>query len=127
MKQVVSTMILILILLTTAGCKNKNDSLAIEGYKGLGAEILELTREVKGMVVKSTGNNSVLGEKCYINCENAYFVYVNNDTVEVIQLTFDDFIVGDIITFDIDSLENIELLANKFTITSRVQLMTQRK
>ncbi len=90
---------------------------------GVNAEILEISGELNGFVVKGLDDNSILGEKCYINCESPdiYFLYANNGNGEIIDLKFDDFIVGDKITVDIKSVEN------KYALTSRVQLLTQRK
>jgi outer membrane lipoprotein-sorting protein len=126
MKKILLLLISILILLIVTGCSdNKNDVVEneIDGYNGVSAEILEITYEVKGMVVKGLGNSNILDldEKCYVNCESAYFVYVNNETLEVTEINFDDFIVGDEITFD------IELIENKYTVAFRIQLSTQRK
>lgn len=77
-------------------------------YIGVNAEILEINTELKGFVVKSLDENSILGEKCYISCENPemYFIYADNDTREVQNLTYEDFLVGDEITVDIKSVEN---------------------
>lgn len=89
---------------------------------GVNAEILEINKELKGFVVKSLDEDSVLGEKCYISCENpeVYFIYVDYDTREVQNLTYDDFVVGDEITVDVKSVEK------KYALTYRVQLLTQR-
>ncbi len=110
----------ILVLLICASCSSKNEVVA---HHGVNAEILEISKELKGMVVQSLDDNSVLGEKCYINCEDekTYFNYVNFNTGDVIDLKFEDFVVGDEITVDVNSVEN------KYALTSRVQLVTQRK
>lgn len=90
---------------------------------GVNAEILEISKEVKGFVVKALGPGNILGEKCYINCESedVYFIYADNITGETIDLEFEDFMVGDQITVDVKKAEN------KYALTSRVQLLTQRK
>lgn len=90
---------------------------------GVNAEILEINTELKGFVVKSLDENSVLGHRCYINCESydMYYVYADNETGELQDLSYDDFVVGDKITVDIKSVENT------CCISSRVQLITQRK
>jgi len=49
------------------------------------------------------------------------YVYTDNETGELQDLSYDDFVVGDKITVDIKSVENT------CCITSRVQLITQRK
>lgn len=118
MKNVVMIIVAILSLLLFTGC---NDSQIT--YVGVNAEIIEISSEFNGFVVKGLDKNSILGEKCYINCENpsVYFIYANNDTGKTMDLEFNDFIVGDEITVDINSVEN------KYALTSRVQLLTQRK
>lgn len=105
--------------LSFTGCSNREES----GYVGVPAQILEISKEVKGMVVKSLDENSILEGKCYINCEDPEtdFIYVDNKTGESIDLSFDDLKVGDEITVDVKKVEN------KYALTSRVQLLTQRK
>ncbi len=119
MKKMVYIIGLMVIIFAFSACGKTNDVF----YMGVNAEILEISGEVHGFVVKGLDDNSILGEKCYINCEapDTYFVYVDNDTGKTIDLNFDDFIVGDKITVDIQSVEN------KYALTSRVQLLTQRK
>lgn len=119
MKKIIYIIVLITIVFSISACKKTNDVT----HMGVNAEILEISREVNGFVVKSLDDNSILGEKCYINCEvpDIYFIYANNETGETIDLKFDDFIVGDKITVDVNSVEN------KHALTSRVQLLTQRK
>lgn len=92
-------------------------------HVGVNAQILEISSEVKGMVVKPLDDQSILGEKCYINCENedTYFVHVDNKTKEATDLSFDELKVGDKITVDVNTVEN------KYALTSRVQLLTKRK
>lgn len=51
------------LILTT--CSNKKEV----GYVGVNAQILEISNEVKGMVVKPSDDESIFGKKCYINCE----------------------------------------------------------
>lgn len=92
-------------------------------FMGVNAEILEITNELQGFVVKGLDNDSILGEKCYINCESSdiYFIYADNESEEVKELQYTDFEVGDKITVDIKGVEN------KYALTLRVQLLTQRK
>lgn len=102
--------------LTACGINKKT------AYIGVNAEILEINTELKGFVVKSLDENSVLGEKCYISCENPeiYYIYTDNKSGETQDLTYEDFVVGDHITVDVQSVED------SCTRTSRVQLLTQR-
>ncbi len=118
MKKVLLMLLVILFPLMTA-CSNNEDV----NHIGVNAEILEISNVVKGMVVKALDNNSVLGDECYINCENpeVYFLYVDNTSEEVTEIQFEDLAVGDKITVDVKSVEN------KYALTSRVQLLTQRR
>ncbi|KAF5060383.1 hypothetical protein DSECCO2_326220 [anaerobic digester metagenome] len=111
--------VLILLCISTRGTKEDTQT----GFVGLNAEILEINTQLKGFVVKSLDGNSILGEKCYISCESddIYYIYADNETGETKLLTYYDFWVGDKITVDINTVEN------KFSLTSRVQLITQRK
>lgn len=81
----------------------------------MNAEIVEISNEVKGFVVKSLDGESILGENCYVNCEGAdtNLIYVNYDTTEIIDLKFEDFIVGDEITLDVKTVENKSKLHNQ--------------
>lgn len=119
MKKIFSIIALIVLLFTISACSKSDDG----GYIGVNAEILEISNELQGFVVKGLDNDSMLGEKCYINCESPdmYFIYADNETREVTYLKYSDFKVGDKITVDIKSVEN------KYALTSRVQLLTQIK
>lgn len=119
MKKIVSIVTVIILLFTISACSKSSDT----SYGGVNAEILEISNELQGFVVKGLDTDSILGEKCYINCEapEVYFIYVNNETSEIIDLEYDDLEIGDKITVDIKSVEN------KYALTSRVQLLTQRK
>lgn len=119
LKYIPAIMVFAALLLLVSGSGGKKAA----RHVGVNAEILEISKELKGMVVKGLDINSILGEKCYINCESeeAYFLYANNNTGELSDLDFSDFIAGDEITVDIDSVEN------EYAQTYRVQLLTQRK
>lgn len=118
MKKMFLILFIILVPLIIS-CENNNDTV----YMGVNAEILEISSIVKGIVVKGSDNNSMLGDECYINCESpeTYFIYVEYSTGELSHIEFDDLIVGDKITVDIKSVEN------KYALTSRIQLLTQRR
>ncbi len=117
MKKLVLIVVTLALLVFTFACEKKEDTV----YMGVNAEILEISNQVKGMVVKGLDHNSILGEKCYVNCENAdtYFIYVDNNTGKIEDLDFADLSVGDVITVDINKVED------KYTATSRVQLLKQ--
>ncbi len=108
---------LVCIIFTMSACGSKEVT-----HVGVNAEILEINTELKGFVVKSLDDDSILGEKCYVSCESEelYYLYVDYDTSEITDLSYSDFTVGDHITVDVISVEN------KYTVTSRIQLLTQR-
>lgn len=118
MKKILIVIISVIALSLTA-CTNKKEVI----YVGVNEQIIELSKEVKGMVVEFSDNEDKLTEKCYINCEDleTYFIYVDNKNGKTTDLSFDELKVGDKITVDIKSIEN------KYALTSRVQLLTQRK
>lgn len=119
MQRILSISILIVLLFTISACDKSDDTLHV----GVNAEIIEISNELQGFVVKGLDDDSMLGEKCYINCESKdmYFIYADNETSGVTELDYSDFEVGDEITVDIKTVEN------KYALTSRVQLLTQRK
>jgi uncharacterized lipoprotein YehR (DUF1307 family) len=119
MKKLLLIIISIILLLSLTACDNDKDVV----YVGVNAEILEISKYVKGIVVKGLDNNSILGENCYINCESSdvYFIYADNISGKTTDLKFEDLVVGDKITVDVKSVEN------NYSLTSRVQLITQRK
>lgn len=112
-------MILVILLPLMTACGSNDDVTHV----GVNAEILEISNVVKGIVVKGLDNNSILGDECYINCESpeVYFLYVENTSGEVTDIQFEDLVVGDKITIGVKSVEN------KYALTSRVQLLTQRR
>lgn len=112
-------MLLVILLPLMAACDNNEDVTHV----GVNAEILEISNVIKGMVVKGLDNNSILGDESYINCESpeVYFLYVDNTSGEVTEIQFEDLVVGDKIIVDVKSVEN------KYALTSRVQLLTQRR
>ncbi|MHB8129200.1 MAG: hypothetical protein ACYDEX_09400 [Mobilitalea sp.] len=114
MKRLIGVIVILVALSSICACNNNKTATT---YIGVNAEILELSNQVKGMVVKGLDNNSILGEKCYINCENkkTYFIEVVNG--EPVNITFKDLSVGDMITIDIKKVED------KYASTSRVQLL----
>lgn len=113
MKRVIGIIVILVALLSMYACSNKKTTT----YIGVNAEVLELSKQVKGMVVKSLDEKSILSERTYINCENeqTYFVEVVNG--EPVNITFKDLSVGDKITVDIKKVED------KYATASRVQLL----
>ncbi|MEN1762287.1 hypothetical protein [Anoxynatronum sibiricum] len=119
MKRALIIVFAILLLLPISACSHQEEVT----YVGVNAEILEISNVVQGLVVKGLDDNSILGEVCYINCESpeVYFLYVDFDSSEVTEIQFQDLAVGDSITVDVKTVEN------KHALTSRVQLITQRR
>ena len=119
MKRALIIVFAILLLLPISACSHQEEVT----YVGVNAEILEISNVVQGLVVKGLDNNSILGEECYINCESSevYFLYVDFDSSEVTEIQYQDLEVGDTITVDVKTVEN------KHALTSRVQLITQRR
>jgi hypothetical protein len=117
MKRLIGIIVIMAALLSVSACNSKETTV----YNGVNAEILELSTQVKGMVVKGLDDNSMLGEGCYINCENekTYFVEVVNG--EPVNIKFEDFSVGDKITVDIEKVED------KYASTSQIQLLKRAK
>ncbi len=118
MKKLVYIIGMIIIVLSMSACGKTKDTT----YMGINAEILEIDEGSNGFVVKGLDDDSILGEDCYIDCENEdiYFTYVHNDTGEVTDLEFEDFIVGDKIAIDIKSVED------GYALAYRIQLLSQR-
>ena len=124
MKKTILLLIVTITLIISVACENKpTKSNQVSGYSGLNAEIVEINSELDGFVVKSLDENSVLGEKCYIGLshDDVYYIYADNETAETIFLIYDDFVVGDVITIDTNSVEN------NYALASKIQLLTQRK
>lgn len=119
MRKLLNLTVWLILLFTLSACSNSEN----RSFVGVNAEIIEISNELQGFVVKGLDPDSIIGEQCYINCEgpDTYFIYVNNETTQIIDLKYDDFKVGDKITVDLKSIEN------KYALTSRVQLLTQRK
>lgn len=120
MKKILLMILATILLLSITACDNNESNVT---HMGVNAEILEISKFVNGIVVKGLDDKSILGEKCYINCEDkdVYFIYVDNISGKTTDLQFEDLVVGDKITVDVKSVEN------KYALTSRVQLLTQRK
>ena len=120
--KVLLAVILSLAVVTTASCASSKKV----SYGSVNAEIIELTYGIKGMVVKGLDTDSILGEATYVSCESAKLLYADYATGELLDLEFEDFMVGDAVLIDIDA-KYVELISDGVTVTSRVQLSTQRK
>jgi hypothetical protein len=113
-KSIVLSLCFILTAFIFVSCGAKKDVV----HRGVNAEILEIIEEEKTMLVKGLDENSILGDKCYVECENAYFIEVVNG--EPVDITFNDFSVKDKITIDV--IRVVETYPSR-TTTERVQLI----
>ncbi len=102
-------------LLTLIGCVDKTDKIK---QIGVNAEIIEINSQQKTILVKGLDENSILGDKCYVNCTNADYVEVIDE--EPTKITFDDLNVGDKITVDVTAV--LESYPTQ-TSTDHVQLL----
>lgn len=85
---------------------------------GVNAQILEIDEEEKILLVTRLDKNSMLGDKCYVDCKDAYFIEVINE--EPVDITFSDLSIDDKITVDVyEVLESYPAS----TTTERVQLI----
>jgi hypothetical protein len=113
-KVIVLCLYSILALFLIVSCGEKQDVVHI----GVNAEILEIIEHEKSLLVKGLDKNSILGDKCYVECESAYFIEVIDG--EPIDITFNDFVVGDKITVDV--IKVLETYPSS-TTTDRIQLI----
>ena len=118
MKKLMIITLAVFFMVSLSSCKNKDEV----SHSGVNAQIVELTQGVDGMVVKSLDEESILGDHCYINCEDAdtYFIYADYVSGETTDLAFEDFMVGDEIVL------GIKMVKDKATVPVSVQLSTQR-
>ena len=99
-------------ILTSCGAKKEVLNM------GVNAEILEINEEEKILLVKGLDENSILGDKSYIKCKEAYFI--ERIDGEPMDIMFKDLNIGDRITVDIR--EVFETYPTSTTI-ERVQLI----
>ena len=123
MKNLLSIAMVSGMIFALVGCSSevKND---VQSYAGLNAEIISINSELNGFTIQSLDADSILGEKCYINLESdeIVYIYAENETGDTQFLEYDDFIVGDVITIDIDT----NGIQNKSVVPEQIRLVTQR-
>lgn len=112
MKKLVILMVIVSVFCFLTDCGKKDEPM----HLGVNAEILEINKQVKGIVVKSLDTDSVLGDKCYVNCENQDTKFIEVINGEVLHIKFSDLSVGDRITVDVGKVED------KYTATKHLQL-----
>ena len=109
--------ILVLIVLSLAilvSCRKEQEVV----HMGVNAEIIEIHKDEKAFLVRGLDENNILGDRSYVSTEGAYYIEVVNE--EPIDITFEDFSVGDRITVDVvDVAESYPTQ----TSTNRVQLI----
>lgn len=117
LKRLLLFITLIVLLLANVGCDEARVS-----YVGVNAKILEISKEINGMVVQWLDTDCNVGEKCYINCENekVQFMFYDYTSDELVFINFQNFMVGDEITVD------FILISKNDVLVSRIQLLTQR-
>lgn len=109
--------LLVLIILSLAilvSCRKEQKIV----YMEVNAEILEIYEDEKTFLARGLDENSVIGDKSYISTEEAYYIELVDG--QAIDITFEDFSIGDKITVDIvDVAESYPTQ----TSTDRVQLI----
>ncbi len=120
MKKILSLVLALALTMIITACAN-ND---VQSYAGLNAEIIAINSELNGFTIKSLDDNSILGEECYINLESddIVYIYTENETGDTEFLKYDDFVIGDVITIDVNANE----VQNKSVVPEQIQLITQR-
>ncbi len=87
-------------------------------YMGVNAEILEIHEKEKVFLVRGLDADSIIGDKSLVDTKEAYYIEVLDG--DPIEITFDDFSIGDKITIDVE--EVAESYPTQ-TPTDRVQLI----
>ena len=119
MKKLLSIAMVFGMIFALFGCSSD-----VQSYAGLNAEIVAINSELNGFTIKSLDDDSILGEKCYINLESddVNYIYVDYETEELQDLQYSDFVVGDVITIDVDT----NGIQNRSVVPKQIQLSTQR-
>ena len=117
MKKVLTVTLCLIFILSLSACGNKDGI----SHLGVNAEILEVFGDEKGLLVKALDENSVLGDKYYVNCNNTKTYFIKVIDSKPIDIKFEDFSVGDKITV------NIKKFQDKQDEILNLQLMTQKE
>lgn len=102
MKKTVVIILCLVFILSLGACETKDGI----SHLGVNAEILNIYPDEKGMLVKALDKDSVLGDKYYIDCNNIKTYFIEVIDSEPIDITFEDFSVGDRITVSIKKSED---------------------
>ncbi|MTI65050.1 MAG: hypothetical protein FH753_00410 [Firmicutes bacterium] len=102
MKKTISIILCLIFILSLSACENKDGI----SHLGVNAEILEIFPVEEGMLVKALDKDSVLGDKYYVNCNDIKTYFIEVIDSEPIDITFEDFSVGDRITINITKFED---------------------
>lgn len=112
MKKIVIVIFIVFTVCFLNACAKKDEPM----HMGVNAEILEINKQVKGIVVRSLDKDSVLGDICYVNCENQDTNFIEVTNGEPLKIKFSDLSVGDRITVNVSKVED------KHTETKHLQL-----
>lgn len=120
--------IIILISVICAGllssCAGKNDDIL---HMGLNAVVTEIDTENMKLTVSDSGKSGIFGENCGIDCSEAYIIYCDYDTHEIVDISLEDLKEDDEIILSIYESELSQLEKGKRSIKAdQVQLGTQR-
>ena len=128
MKKIIMILYIFICAFALVACSGQqtNEPLTL----GANAIITEIDKENILISIKDSGEEGVLEDNCLIDCSKLPMIYVNYDTQDVVDITFDDLRVGDeiILTIRSSEIENFQKKDdNKAKITvEQLQLGTQR-
>lgn len=127
MKKCLPVFLLLLMLLTACGQEQGSTT----EHWGLNAEVVEIDAEKSILYVKGMDAESVLGERCALDCaaalESESVFYVQYDTDgDIRPLALSALLVGDEVTVSMTDGEAENAKANGAAVAAQVQLATQR-
>lgn len=132
----IAIFLLLVSLLTACGPQQSASVGASAGAEvqvwGLNAEVLEIDAEGSILYVKGLDADSVLGERCALDCatalQNDRVFYVKYDTNgdDIRSLSLSDLLVGDAVTVSLTEGEAENAKAAAACVAMQVQLCTQR-
>lgn len=117
-RRILSALLLALLALSLSACARRERVI----HMGVDGEILQIDGEHARLTLRGIGRDSILGEQCEVLCSppDTYYIYCDNATGDLRELSFADFAVGDRVSID------VEQVVDGRTKTPRVQLLTQR-
>ena len=117
-RRILSALLLVLLALSLSACARREKAM----HMGVDGEILQIDGEPARLILRGIGPGSILGTQCEVLCSSPdiYYLYCDNATGDLCELSFVDLAVGDRVSID------VEQVADGRTKTPRVQLLTQR-